>query len=110
MSGYLMHTGATLTCTHAAPVTVSTTSARVRVSGQPVATASDSFTVTGCPFNVSGAAQPCVKINWIRPAARVFIDGKPAVLQTSTGVCVAANQAVQGPPQVITTQPRVKGM
>jgi hypothetical protein len=67
------------------------------------------FTVTGCPFNISGAPQPCVKINWLKPAARVLIEGKPAVLQTSTGVCVAGNQAVQGPPQVVTAQPRVRG-
>jgi uncharacterized Zn-binding protein involved in type VI secretion len=97
-------------CTHSAPVSVTTASARVKVSGQPVATASDNFTVTGCPFFVASVAQPCVKINWLRPAARVFIDGKPAVVQTSTGVCVAANQAVQGPPQVIMTQTRVRGM
>ena len=109
MSGFLLHAGAALICTHGAPVTVTTSSARVKVNGQPVATASDTFTVTGCPFNISGAPQPCVKINWLKPASRVFIDGKPAVVQTSTGVCVAGNQAVQGPPQVVTVQPRVRG-
>jgi hypothetical protein len=90
-------------------VTVSTASARVLVGGQAAATASDTFMVGGCPFNINGAPQPCVKINWLRPAARVFIGGKPAVLKTSTGVCVAATQAVQGPPQVVMTQTRVRG-
>ncbi len=110
MAGFLLHAGASLICAHAAPVTVSTTSARVLVGGQPVATASDVFAVTGCPFNVSGSPQPCVKINWLVPAGRVLIDGKPAVLQSSTGVCVAATQAVQGMPQVVATQTRVRGL
>jgi|SRR5690554_2081606 len=110
MSGFLIHAGASVLCTHAGPATISTASSRVLVGGQPVATASDIFTVSGCPFNISGAAQPCVKINWLVPAARVFVGGKPAILQTSSGVGVGATQAVQGPAQIVFTQSRVRGI
>lgn len=110
MAGFVMHVGASVICTHGAPVSVSATQGRVRVSGQLVATASDTFMVSGCPFNVGGSPQPCVQVRWIKPASRVFVEGKPVVLQTSSGTCVAGTQAVQGTPQVIATQTRVKGM
>ena len=110
MAGYVVTTGATATCTHGGTVTITTTSSRVKINGQPVATAPDQFVVAGCPFTVPpGVPQPCVQIRWVQPAARVFVEGKPVVLQNSQGLCVAANQAVQGPPQVTRTQIRVKG-
>jgi hypothetical protein len=80
---------------------------RVLVSGQPVATLPDPSTIAGCVFNVSGAPHPCVRVQWTVGATRVLIDGKPALLQMSTGLCLAADQAPQGPPVITTTQVRV---
>jgi len=109
MPGPLVQVGATAICPHGGPVTILSTNTRVLVSGMPVATMSDTFMIAGCVFNISGAPHPCVKVQWLVPAVRVLVNGQPAILQTSTGLCLAADQAPQGPPTIIVTQPRVIG-
>jgi hypothetical protein len=106
----LLHVGATVMCTHGAPVNVVPGAPRVLLGGMPAATMSDNYLVAGCPFTVPGPKpQPCVKVQWIVPAARVMIGGQPAVLQASVGLCQSAEQIPQGPPSVVTTQVRVRG-
>lgn len=107
MPGPIVHVGATITCGHAGMVTVAPGNPRVLVSGMPVATMADQFIVAGCPINVAGAPHPCVRIQWLVPAVRVLVGGAPVILQTSVGLGLAADQLPQGPPIVITTQPRV---
>ena len=109
MPGPLFHVGAAASCTHGGPVTTISSNVRVLVSGMPVATIADTFVVAGCAFNIGGSPHPCVKIQWLVPAIRVLVNGQPPILQTSTGLCLAADQAPQGPPIVISTQPRVIG-
>jgi hypothetical protein len=83
----------------------------VLVSGQPAATIADQFMVAGCVFVLPGGKpQPCIKAQWLVPAARVFINGQPAILQTSTGVCLSAEQAPQGAPMITASQIRVSGL
>ena len=111
MPGFLFHVGAAAICPHGGQVTTISTNTRVMVSNQPVATASDTFVVAGCAFTVPGPKpQPCVIVQWLVPAIRVLINGQPAILQDSVGLCQSAEQIPQGPPTVITTQPRVKGI
>ena len=96
-------------CPHLGQVTVVSTNTRVFVSGQPVATTSDTFTVAGCTFTVPPSKpQPCVSVKWVG-AARVTVNGQPVVLQTSTGMCSSAEQIIQGPAKVDSTQTRVIG-
>lgn len=110
MPGFLVHVGATAICPHAGQVTFATTNARVLVSGQPAVTLPDLFTIAGCPFTVPvPKPQPCVTGRWIVPATRVLVNGQPAILLTSTGLCQSAEQIPQGPPTVIATQTRVGG-
>jgi hypothetical protein len=110
MPGLLMHVGAAVTCPHGAPGTTVSANARVLVSGTPVATIADVTTVAGCPFQVPVGAgtkpQPCVKILWSVPAARVLVNGQPALLNTSPGIGQSAEQIPQGPATVV-TQTRV---
>lgn len=114
MSGFLFHVGASAMCPHGGPVSVVSSNARVRVGGQPVALASDLYTVGGCPFQIPTPGgpkpQPCVTVQWLVPASRVRVGGQPVVLQTSTGICQSAEQIPQGPPNVIATQVRVQGI
>ena len=111
MPGFLFHVGATATCPHGGQVSTISTNTRVLVSGQPVATLGDTYLVAGCAFTVPvGKPQPCVKVQWLVPATRVLVGGKPAILQTSTGICQSAEQIPQGPPIVIATQTRVSGI
>jgi hypothetical protein len=111
MSGFLFHVGATALCPHAGPVQTVSGNTRVLVGGQPVATQADNFLVSGCVFTLPGGKpQPCVTVRWLVAASQVRVGGQPVVLQTSTGLCQSAEQIPQGPPNVVTTQFRVRGI
>lgn len=78
--------------------------------GQPAAALSDAYLIAGCAFTVPGPKpQPCVKVQWLVPAARVLIGGNPAITQASTGLCQSAEQIPAGPPSIVMTQMRVSG-
>lgn len=110
MPGFLLHVGASALCPHGGQVSVIPSNTRVLVTGQPVATLADTYLVAGCAFNVSGKPQPCVKVQWVAPATRVLINGQPAILHTSPGLCQSPEQIPQGSPIVAATQTRVFGM
>lgn len=107
---YALHVGLTAQCPHAGPISVVPGSARVKVSGQAVATTADQFMVAGCTFPPSGTPHPCTLVQWLVPAQRVRASGQPVVLQSSTGLCKAADQAPQGAPIVMVVQSRVRGI
>lgn len=110
MPGPLAHVGNQTLCPHGMPATVVPSNARVLVSGQPVTVFTDPYFVAGCPFTVPpGTPMPCVRIQWLVPATRVLVGGVPALLQTSTGLCLSAQQTPNGPPSVVVNQTRVVG-
>ncbi|MCC8250472.1 PAAR-like protein [Saccharothrix luteola] len=109
MSGNLLHVNATVMCPHGGQATLLPSRTRVLASGQPVATLADVHTIAGCAFNVSGKPQPCVTIKWVTPSARITLDGQPALLQSSVGLCQSAEQVPQGPPNVVVVQQRAVG-
>lgn len=109
MPGNLFHLGAQAACPHGGQVTTVTTQSRVFVSSKPVATIKDLFTIAGCSFTVSNAPHPCVKIRWLKPANRVFINGSPAILSTNPALCDAADLVSQGAPIVMNVQARAVG-
>lgn len=107
---YLIDSNASILCPHGGTVTIQTSNTRVKAGGAFVTTVNDLFTVAGCAFTVPGPKpQPCIKIQWLVPASRVRINGSPALLSTSTALCLSAEQIPQGPPTVAITQMRVKG-
>jgi hypothetical protein len=110
MPGTLFHVGAIAICPHAGQVGTISSNTRVFVSGQPVATMTDQFMVAGCAFTIPAVKpQPCLTVQWLLPAARVLVLGSPAILQTSVGLALSAEQIPQGPPTVLVTQVRVSG-
>jgi uncharacterized Zn-binding protein involved in type VI secretion len=106
----IFHVGATATCPHGGKVSTISTNTRVLVNGLQVATATDTFVVTGCVYNLNGAPHPCVTVKFLVPAARVKVMGQPVILKTSASLVKAADQAPQGPASIVTVQPRVKGL
>lgn len=110
MPGTIYHVGAQAMCPHGGQITASASS-RVTVNGQPVATVADPGVVAGCPFQVPAGPttkpQPCVRVQWTVGATRVTADGKPVLIQSSTGLCFSVEQIPQGPPVITTTQVRV---
>ena len=109
MPGSLLHVGASAICPHGGQVSIISSNARVLAGGQQVATFTDTYLVAGCAFTVGTKPQPCIKIQWLVPAARVFVGGQPVVLQTSSGLCQSVEQIPQGAPIVITTQVKAQG-
>lgn len=110
MSAFILHVGITAICPHGGQISVITPNTRVLVSGQPVATFAGTYLVAGCAFTIPpGKPQPCVKVQWIMPATRVFVGGNPVILQNSTGICQSPEQIPQGPPNIILTQLRARG-
>ena len=112
MPGFVLHTGAAVQCTHGVPAQIPPLQPRVLVSGQPVATLASQIVVVGCPFTIPGPKpQPCVTIRWQMPAARVRVQGQPALVQPALGVgaglCLSPEQIPNGPPLVSFVQPRV---
>jgi len=105
----LLHVGATAMCPHGGQVSITPTNQRVSVGGQPVAVMADTCLVAGCAFMVGTKPQPCMKVQWLVPATRVTIGGQPALLQSSSGLCLSADQIPAGPPNVVVTQMRVTG-
>ena len=113
MPGPLVHVGAVYTCPHGGSGQIISSNTRVMVSGTPVATLADTYTIAGCPFQIPVGAgtkpQPCVKVQWLVASTRVMVGGPPAILQSSNGLCLSAEQIPQGPPNVTVTQVRVGG-
>src|SRR3712207_5003181 len=103
MPGTLLHVGATAMCPHGGQVQIISTNTRVLLGGQPASTFGDTYLVAGCAFTVGPKPQPCVRVQWLVPAARVLVNRQPAILQTSTGLCLSAEQIPQGPPTVVVT-------
>lgn len=110
MPGNLGHVGATLMCPHGGRISVVPGSARVKLGGQQAATQADSYLVSGCPFFVGQKPQPCVRVQWMVTSTRVKIGSQGVLLQSSTGVCQSAEQIPQGPPVIVNTQSRVRGI
>lgn len=109
MSGNILHEGATITCPHGGWVGAPAPRSQARADGRRALTVADQTTVTGCPFTAGGQPRPCVTVRWVTPAGRVRLDGSPALLQSSTGVCLSADGVAQGPPHVSVVQQRVVG-
>lgn len=105
----LFHVLNTTMCPHGGQGQTISSNARVLVSGMPVATIADQTLVAGCAFTIGPKPSPCVRVQWLVPAVRVFVMGQPVLLQTSTGLCLSPEQAPQGPPVVAVNQPRVLG-
>jgi hypothetical protein len=109
MSGDLLHVNATVTCPHGGQASLLPSQSRVSAGGQPVAMLADVYAITGCPFNVGGKPQPCVTIRWVTPSGRIRVNGQPALLQSSVGLCQSAEQVPQGPPMITVVQQRAVG-
>ncbi len=113
MSSPIVTTSSTLICTHGASVSIVSANTRVKAGGSSVALMSDTYTVSGCPFQIpigtGTKPQPCVTLQWVAPATRVRVNGTPVIVQSSSAICQSAEQIPQGPPTVVVAELRVKG-
>jgi hypothetical protein len=105
MPGFLLHLGATVTCSHGGQAMPTVPNARLTVSGQPTATIAAPWAVAGCPL-VPPAPGPCVTGQWTVGTTRVTSNGQPLVVQSGVAIC-----APSGTPLLpIVSQTRVTAM
>jgi hypothetical protein len=109
----LLTSASTIQCTHAASVSASPSSTRVKFGGETAVVLSDTFSVSGCPFQIpigtGTKPQPCTTVQFLVPAVRVKVGGQPALLQSSSGLCLSSEQIPQGPPSVVQVQAKASG-
>jgi hypothetical protein len=105
----LLNTSSALMCPHGGTVSIVSSNTRAKAGGDFVARSSDTFTIAGCPLNISGSPHPCVSVKWIQADTRSKAVGDFTLSQESMGLCVAGDQAPQGTVMINTTQPHVSG-
>ena len=108
MPGFLT-ASSVMMCPHGGTVQATPANGKIQAGGAPMLTAADTFVIAGCPFNVASAPHPCVSIQWVQPATRSTLSGNPTLTEASVGLCVAADQAPQGPVMINSTQASVTG-
>ena len=106
MPGFLLHVGATVTCSHAGQATPTAPYPRVLVSGQPIVTQPTPYVVAGCTLPPPPAANgPCVTAQWMTGSVRVLAGGTPLLLFDSQALCAPTGT----PLIVVAAQTRVIG-
>ena len=109
MPGFPMTVAAVASCSHQGHATIAPDQTAVTIQGTLAATSASLITVVGCPFTPV-AYHPCVTIRWLMPSTKVTAQGKPLILMpppgagVAPGLGMAADQAPQGPPTVMTNQ------
>ena len=88
MPGPILHLGATVLCAHGGQALPAVPSARVMVSGMPIATIAAPYTVAGCAFVPPAGNGPCVTAQWVVGAVQVMSEGQPVVIMTGVASCV----------------------
>ena len=105
----LLTSASTMMCPHGGTVTA--TPGQSRASAESlILRGSDTFVIAGCPFNISGAPNPCVSVQWVQTAVRVKAGGDFVLSESSVGLCLAATQAPQGTVLILQTQPKAEGL
>jgi hypothetical protein len=108
----LITTASSLQCPHGGMVSIVSSNAQVQASA-PLALATDTFTIAGCPFQipvgVGTVPHPCVSVQWVKPNVLTSVNGTPTLAQDSIGLCLAADQAPQGPVSVVQAELKVSG-
>ena len=107
--GKLLNASSVMMCPHGGQVSVVSSNTRAKADSAYILRPSDTFTIAGCPFTIGTTPHPCTQVKWVQPAMRSKAAGDPTLTDESVGLCVAADQAVQGTVTVSSTQTRVSG-
>lgn len=108
----LLTTASVLQCPHGGTVSIVTTNAKANAAA-PLALATDTFTIAGCPFQipvgVGTVPHPCLTVQWVKPNVKTLVSGTPTLAQDSVGLCLAVDQAPQGAVSVVQADPKAVG-
>jgi hypothetical protein len=107
MPGFLLHVGATVTCSHGGQAQPTMPNPRVVVMGQPTVTLAAPYVVAGCAFPPPPAANgPCVTAQFLTGSVRVTSLGQPLLMLSSQAICAPTST----PLLIAATQTRVMGI
>lgn len=113
MAAALLTTASSLQCPHGGTVSIVSSNTQTMGDGAPLALATDTFAISGCPFQIPVGAgtvpHPCVRVQWTQPNVKAMVSGSPTLSQDSVGLCLAADQVAQGPVSVVRTQTKASG-
>jgi len=108
----LLTTASSLQCPHGGTVSIVSGNTKANATAA-LALSTDTFTVAGCPFQIpvgtGTVPHPCVKVQWVVTNMQTMVNSTPTLSQSSQGLCLAADQAPQGPVSIVSTQPKVSG-
>jgi hypothetical protein len=114
MAGHLLNTASSLQCPHGGSVSIVGSNTRVKAGGAYAALAADTFTISGCPFQIPAAPSPipspCLTVRWVVTNLRTRTNGTPNLNRDSVGLCQSAMQIPQGPVVIVDTQAQASGM
>lgn len=114
MAGHLLNTASTLQCPHGGSVSIVSANTKVKADGSFAALSTDTFTISGCPFQIPAAPSPipspCMTVQWTVTNLRTKTNSTPNLSQSSVGLCLSAAQVPQGPVVIANTQTKASGM
>ena len=99
----------TLQCPHGGSVSITPSNQRVTADHALMATSADSFSISGCPFQLPTTPptpSPCVIVQWSVSDLQVKA-GSATLSQSSQGMCISAMGAPQGSVIIGSTQAKV---
>ena len=105
----LLTTATQMMCPHGGTVSATSSNAQAKAAGAYILRPSDTFMIAGCPFMAGTTPHPCVQVKW-SGASKSKAAGDTTLNMSSTGMCVAGDQAVQGAVLILSTQSNVAGM
>jgi hypothetical protein len=103
-------TTSTIQCPHGGMAILLTSNTLMQIQGAFALLETDVHPVVGCPFMLGVVYHPCVTIRWSVGAIQTKVNSIPVLLQTSVGVCYAADQAPQGIALITQVQPLAQGI
>ena len=109
MAANFLTTTSSMSCPHGGTVTAATSNTRVKADGTYILRATDTFTIAGCSFQISGAPHPCMTVRWDVHAMRHQSVRADSLTRDSVGICLAGDGATQGTVSISSTQERAKG-
>lgn len=113
MAGSLLTTQSKMQCPHGGQVQAISSNTKVSAGpGAYVLRMSDTFTITGCPFQIPAPSgtipSPCVRVQWLVADMRAKVDQQQTLSESSVGLCFSALQVPQGKVTVVNTQMKAK--
>lgn len=108
MAGNTLNTNSSLQCPHGGTVQIQSSNTKVNSESAPVAMSTDTFTISGCPFQIPAAPSPipspCITVQWVLPDGMNQVNSNFILSQGSVGICMSATGLPQGTVVVANTQ------